>query len=1204
MSKKLRSLLLVMCIAVIALTGLTACGKDSDPNEPQKLTAPVVSLAGNVASWEANSNADKFEISLDGNLSYVENTITSKTLLNGQSLKVRAVGDGTSFTTSDWSNTVIYTATPQPSKLNAPIVTVSNTGLASWALVSSASGYVYKINGGAETPATTTFVQLVDGQNIVVKAVGDGVNYIDSDYSQVVTYSAGNPIPQPTKLSAPSVTISNTGLASWVAVANAVSYEYKINGGNAVPTTATSVQLTNGQNIVVRAIGDGVNYSDSDYSTSKTYTQTQSQVQEPEYLGIFASSVEPNAQNGLPEALNPVPAFSSYGELSQREPRSLEDLLEEHFENTDNYLGTNYPAESNFDIYSRAGNQIYIQIWLNNPNQHTILSLKLNGTKYQVGGGLSSFFIEQSGVHYNCVYVAVTIPNQTYVSKDYVVSEIEYIEGTYINADGTDTFMNENDTISVGLPYTSQNPQVTNYQETSVTINSYSATFNFTDAQNLLGLSGGWAGVAVYDSYELVYNQAVTVGNNTLTATGLVENSEYRIIIYIYADLHDGYGVRPYGISYNFVFTPEVIEVNEIDGAIVLNAKETGYIGAVKVDTTLSSNTAQYVKLEILDKNNVVVYTDTEFDGNAVVTEGILNGTNYTVRVHYKDNEYPQGKYIDRWIYVDKLTNPSIVNGNYYAFVNDAIYSFEISSYNNKFADVDSFVVRFFDDESASYIAEDVLYLIDNPNAVDELWTQWGELRSQLSNYDEDSEEFIEISNQMQAIYNMRSRLQNVQNDWENNFDSNSDKAFWQTELAKGKYVCSYSYAGTDTENIFKANGRYYVILENINDKVWYDIEIVAQLAKNETTENDGLVEEVYTPGTSGLSLKNVFNEQNFDCTEILEGASLDGDEFIFTLHNSHDRRIGNSGETSSSEKKQYIYRIEANGRELYLNDTIQTYEIDEEAWVEEYITNAKAGTLDVAALYQKYLPNYSEEIITLDYTNIDAGKYTFWIQTRMYNKEYEEGEREDFIEVQDMEIFKQLANPTLTVEGNYGYIVLPQSTSIYDIRLEAYDSEDNPITLTYDNVEWHYYTNSYRFEFAYVDAKVRVKLSKIPLNSGEGDSNTETVYWFDSEWTEYVDSDSTYLTSPTVTSESYSRRVIFTFTNNELQNYFQKFVYTINDGEEKTGEYINFNYYEEGTYTIKVKAVVNNEGKQTGYCDSEWVTYSYTNTLGGDKEK
>ena len=99
MKSKILSILLVVCMALSALVGLTSCD-DSPTTTPQKLSAPVVTLTDNVATWEADSNADKFEISLDGNLSYVENSITSKTLTDGQTLKVRAVGDGSAYSTS------------------------------------------------------------------------------------------------------------------------------------------------------------------------------------------------------------------------------------------------------------------------------------------------------------------------------------------------------------------------------------------------------------------------------------------------------------------------------------------------------------------------------------------------------------------------------------------------------------------------------------------------------------------------------------------------------------------------------------------------------------------------------------------------------------------------------------------------------------------------------------------------------------------------------------------------------------------------------------------------------------------------------------------------------------------------------------------------------------------------------------------------
>ena len=109
MKKRLFSILLLVCIIALTALGLTGCG-DETPSLPEKLSAPVIVLNDNVATWDENPNAEKFEISLDGELSYVENTYTSKKLTNGESLKVRAIGDGINYTTSDWSNVVTYTA--------------------------------------------------------------------------------------------------------------------------------------------------------------------------------------------------------------------------------------------------------------------------------------------------------------------------------------------------------------------------------------------------------------------------------------------------------------------------------------------------------------------------------------------------------------------------------------------------------------------------------------------------------------------------------------------------------------------------------------------------------------------------------------------------------------------------------------------------------------------------------------------------------------------------------------------------------------------------------------------------------------------------------------------------------------------------------------------------------------------------------------
>ena len=108
MKKRFLSFLVMVFMTITVLSGLTSCDESTPDTKPQKLSSPVVSLTDNVASWSADENADKFEISVDGVLSYVENSITSKTLTDGQTFKIRAVGDGISYSTSDWSNSVTY----------------------------------------------------------------------------------------------------------------------------------------------------------------------------------------------------------------------------------------------------------------------------------------------------------------------------------------------------------------------------------------------------------------------------------------------------------------------------------------------------------------------------------------------------------------------------------------------------------------------------------------------------------------------------------------------------------------------------------------------------------------------------------------------------------------------------------------------------------------------------------------------------------------------------------------------------------------------------------------------------------------------------------------------------------------------------------------------------------------------------------------
>lgn len=155
---------------------------------------------------------------------------------------------------------------PYPVKLGAPVVTIDENGVASWAAVENASGYKYVIDNGETVVTDKTNVTLTNKQSIKVMAIGDGDDYADGDYCEAKIYK----VPA-VKLDTPVVTIDENGVASWAAVKNASGYKYVIDDGEAVATDKTSITLENGQTIKVMAVGDGEDFTDSDYSEAKKY---------------------------------------------------------------------------------------------------------------------------------------------------------------------------------------------------------------------------------------------------------------------------------------------------------------------------------------------------------------------------------------------------------------------------------------------------------------------------------------------------------------------------------------------------------------------------------------------------------------------------------------------------------------------------------------------------------------------------------------------------------------------------------------------------------------------------------------------------------------------------------------------------------------------------------------------------------------------
>ncbi|MBE7078858.1 MAG: hypothetical protein E7380_03225 [Clostridiales bacterium] len=811
MRKRLLTLLLSACMTLLGLLGLAACGEETQTptqtqTELQKLSAPVVTLDADVASWAADEKADKFEISLDGNLSYVENTITSKKLSDGQTLKVRAVGDGTNYTTSDWSNSVTYTAT----------------------------------GAGGENPGT-------GGEN-------------------------------------PGTGGENPGTGG----------ENPGTGGENPPAQTTA----------------------------------------PTYLGIIASKSKPSASD-LPAGLKTSRMPTLYSGVRV----SVQDALSGYFSEADNALGEAMPTESGYEIYSAIGNTVYIQIWLNNPDQNTILSLKLNGVKYQTGGALQSFFVEDGGSYLNCVYVAVTIPNNSYEEISYEVTEIEYVEGNNVNQDGKSVLIDEdNDTVKIGLPY--QNYPSATCEEISFGCHSASVIVRVADESDLNANKGYWIRAVVLDENGVVcQEQLLPSVENEIEFTGLVEETEYTFAVFYFGDKHDGAGLT-YNVMYSQTFTTNaVVTVEEFLLGGELFTDEGRNAAKITLAANLSYDAkACFDRVEIYDGETLVL-TDNEFEGYTDYTT-LNSKTEYTLKIYYSsaENGYT-GRVKEISVTTPEYALPELETYDLEKIVvgNHAIFGFKVEKYTDlKYYDI---IVRGYAQKD-EYFAPFIVEMMDDSTLLERLQQQADRNYMKPNGY------------VWEARYYMDLYLTYLQA-WEHKEYMGYEDSQWR-EIAESSSQYLYELT-TESGDLFVANDgdfmyNYYAVLRNYfeyeetYEDLYFDIYLRVDFG-------DG----------AGVRVINIGNANPYFRGEVGDdyyGFDIEEDE---NVKNGYEFR-----ETGSDYKALYVYKIA-----LYQNGEFVCYvpftaydttSVDTDAWLNEWIEKLKCEI--PAATAEEMLQKLGAEIV------------------------------------------------------------------------------------------------------------------------------------------------------------------------------------------------------------------------------------------------
>lgn len=89
-------------------------------------------------------------------------------------------------------NGTSYSPKNQRTPLDTPIVVIDDDGLATWSAIENAVSYQFVIDDNSPIITDKLSVELSDGERIKVKANGDKISFIDSDFSQETQYISSN----------------------------------------------------------------------------------------------------------------------------------------------------------------------------------------------------------------------------------------------------------------------------------------------------------------------------------------------------------------------------------------------------------------------------------------------------------------------------------------------------------------------------------------------------------------------------------------------------------------------------------------------------------------------------------------------------------------------------------------------------------------------------------------------------------------------------------------------------------------------------------------------------------------------------------------------------------------------------------------------------------------------------------------------------
>ncbi len=303
----------------------------------------------------------------------------------------------------------------------------------------------------------------------------------------------------------------------------------------------------------------------------------------PTYTGMTVSNVSPiKEQASIDEGLDFDARLISRDIFSQnitRKGKPIKESALEHF---------NVSAESSL-YYARPGEDIYITVKFDNPDDYEILSFTLNGEKY------SSYMFEDGSDMENIV-LKVNVGDVSGLVS-YTIDAIKYVDREKIK----DVRIGGDRTVNVGI-YNENQPTAT---ISGLSFNSTEVSFNadVNDQASLISAVDGKLYAVIYDGDRFVAQREISVESaETVSFDGLVPLTEYTAAIIAVFDAYDGNGTAPHVLCEE-KFT---MRVSAFADNIAVNDDDVSF------ELFYANESVSVTKVELVDAlGAVIAYSDT-----------------------------------------------------------------------------------------------------------------------------------------------------------------------------------------------------------------------------------------------------------------------------------------------------------------------------------------------------------------------------------------------------------------------------------------------------------------------------------------------------------------------------------------------------------------------------------------------------------------